>query len=382
MKAWVSRWLVPLPPNVSSGEKLVSGFVAFIAILALGLLFSAIIESKTFPFLVASVGAATVLVFAVPHSPLSQPWPVIGGHLISATVGVSCQLIINDIVLASAMAVSLSIIFMYFLRCLHPPGGAAALGAVWAGPEVQTLGFEYVIFPVTINAILLVIIAMAINRIIPNRNYPASESKKTSLDEVSTEWALGPAKFKESDIQAALQKMDSYVDVSHEDLVRIYALASINYSKRRMGDVRCRDIMQANPFTLRYDDELEIAWQTLRAEKLKAAPIVDAFNRPLGIVTITDFVNHASGHSGQSFQEKLKNFLKRSPGHTSDKTEVVGQIMSSSLIVAKPDQHIMDLVSVFTEQGFHHLPIIDENGKIIGMVTRSDVMRSLLLVRS
>ena len=76
------------------------------------------------------MGAATVLLFGVPHGPLSQPWALFAGNLLSAFVGVSCFMLISNTFIAAGVAVSLSMGLMFVCRCVHPPGGATALAAV------------------------------------------------------------------------------------------------------------------------------------------------------------------------------------------------------------------------------------------------------------
>lgn len=123
--------------------------------------------------LVASMGASAVLLFAVPQGPLSQPWPVIGGHAISALIGVACADVISNRTLAAACAVGLAIGAMHHFKCIHPPGGATALTAVWAGPAVRELGYSFVVRPVLLNAATIVAIAVLFNALVPGRRYPA-----------------------------------------------------------------------------------------------------------------------------------------------------------------------------------------------------------------
>ncbi|MBU1192668.1 MAG: HPP family protein [Gammaproteobacteria bacterium] len=123
--------------------------------------------------LVASMGASAVLLFAVPHGPLSQPWPVFGGHLVSAVVGVACAQMITQPLLAAGFAVALAIGAMAYLRCIHPPGGATALTAVAGGDAVHALGYHYVVTPVMLNAITILFIAVLFNYLFPWRRYPA-----------------------------------------------------------------------------------------------------------------------------------------------------------------------------------------------------------------
>lgn len=138
--------------------------------------------------LVASMGASAVLLFAVPHGALSQPWPVFGGHLVSAVVGVACAKAIPDPVIAGPVAVGLAIGAMHYLRCIHPPGGATALSAVVGGPTVLQLGFQYVITPVLLNVTTLLLVAFVFNAPFAWRRYPArfaavSRDTKPQVDE-------------------------------------------------------------------------------------------------------------------------------------------------------------------------------------------------------
>jgi CBS-domain-containing membrane protein len=124
--------------------------------------------------LVASMGASAVLLFAVPHGPLSQPWPLLGGHLLSAAVGVACAKLIAQPLLAAPTAVALAIGVMHYLRCIHPPGGATALSAVVGGEAVHRLGFEYLLTPVLINVLVILLVAVVFNYAFPWRRYPSA----------------------------------------------------------------------------------------------------------------------------------------------------------------------------------------------------------------
>jgi CBS domain-containing membrane protein len=177
---------------------------------------------------VASMGASAVLLFAAPHGAMSQPWSVFGGHLVSALVGVTCQHWLGDEpMLAASLAVALSIAAMYSLRCLHPPGGATALYAVLGGETVHALGYGYVFNPVLLNAVVLLGIAVAFNYPFAWRRYPQIWHRRTVR---KTPDAAAPASEEKcmiphSDLVYALSQIDTFVDVSEEDLQRIYALA-------------------------------------------------------------------------------------------------------------------------------------------------------------
>ena len=133
--------------------------------------------------LVASMGASAVLLFAVPHGPLSQPWAVFGGHMASSIVGVACAKMIAEPAFAAPVAVALAIGAMHYLRCIHPPGGATALSAVVGGDAVHQLGFHYVLTPVMLNTITILLVALLFNYPFSWRRYPAAIAKRMKAPE-------------------------------------------------------------------------------------------------------------------------------------------------------------------------------------------------------
>ncbi|MHA3788775.1 HPP family protein [Flavobacterium hauense] len=137
------------------------------------------LQYKAFPeqdlvFLIGSFGASCVLVYGVIQSPLAQPRNLIGGHLVSAIIGVSMQKLLPDMIWLSApLAVSLSIVMMQITKTLHPPGGATALIAVTGSPQIKALGYEYVLNPVLSGATILLVTALIFNNIPHSRQYPS-----------------------------------------------------------------------------------------------------------------------------------------------------------------------------------------------------------------
>jgi CBS-domain-containing membrane protein len=188
---------------------------------------------------VASMGASAVLLFAAPHGALSQPWPVLGGNVVSAVIGVSCaHWLGHEPMLAASLAVALSIAAMYGLRCLHPPGGATALYAVLGGDAVHALGYGYVFSPVLLNVVVLLAVAVVFNYPFAWRRYPqcwqrASTQSGARVDPVDA--AEEKFMIPHSSLVYALSQLDTFVDVSEADLQRIYALA-IGHEQLRQAD--------------------------------------------------------------------------------------------------------------------------------------------------
>lgn len=126
-------------------------------------------------FLIGSFGASSVLIYGAIQSPLAQPRNLVGGHVISAFIGVCVFKFVPDPVWISApLAVSLSIVAMQMTKTLHPPGGATALIAVIGIPKIKALGFMYVLSPVLSGVMILLLVAIIANNLTKNRSYPTN----------------------------------------------------------------------------------------------------------------------------------------------------------------------------------------------------------------
>ena len=203
---------------VSHAERLISAVGGFAGILAIFLVSNLFLPIGSAAMIVSSMGASAVLLFAIPHSPLSQPWSVFAGHMVSAVIGVSCAILIPDLFVAAAVAVGLAIGVMHYIRAIHPPGGATALTAVAGGAELHALGYQFVLTPVLLNVMVILFIAYIFNVPFKWRRYPAvlkETPAKGPYDQIS-----------HADLVYALSEVNSYVDISENDLLRIYNLAT------------------------------------------------------------------------------------------------------------------------------------------------------------
>jgi CBS domain-containing membrane protein len=212
-------------------EKLVSALGGLCGVLAVATVSRQFLDDVTAVWIVASMGASAILLFAVPHGMLSQPWPVFGGHLIAAAIGVSCARWVPDSVLAGAIAVALTIAAMHYLRCIHPPGGATALTAVIGGERIHSLGYTYLLTPVLLNVIVLISVAVLFNSAFPWRRYPAAlarylDTRRQAETSVSTEDET--MIITREHLEMALKTMDKTLDISGEDLEKVYRLALSN----------------------------------------------------------------------------------------------------------------------------------------------------------
>lgn len=215
---------------VSHTERLVSVAGGFVSILIVYLISRTMMGGAAPLFLVASMGASAVLLFASPHTAFAQPWNLVGGHFFSAIIGVACVLLIGTDWLSAALAVAIAIGVMHYLRCIHPPGGATALTAVLAGPLVEEMGFMFVLLPVMLNTAVILIIAVGFNGFFKWRRYPAALYEPLTGLDVEDPYA----DITHADFVAALAEIDTFIDVSEQDLLRIYALVT----RREVTDTR------------------------------------------------------------------------------------------------------------------------------------------------
>ncbi|MDP2806375.1 MAG: HPP family protein [Gallionellaceae bacterium] len=176
--------------------------------------------------MLGSMAASAVLLFAVPHSPLAQPWNLVGGHFVSALAGGVSVLLIHEPTIAAGVGVGLAIFMMHYLNCLHPPGAATALTIILSSAYFQEMGWKWVTLVIIINVGISLLLALGINSLIPGRHYPmqtAAHPPKKPSSVISIE---------QPDLEWALEQMNEVVDVSEEDLASIYKLAQ-NHAQER-----------------------------------------------------------------------------------------------------------------------------------------------------
>src|SRR3989344_1664855 len=335
MRVRLARWLRhfwPAPLGIDGRERL-----RFIVGAVIGVLLTGLLSrwwaggSSAGPWMVASLGASAVLVFGMPSSPLAQPWPVLGGSTLSALVGAVCSAFIPDPALAGAVAVGLAIALMVPLRCLHPPGGAMAL---------------YVVLTA--------------------RRSPHPQRMAARTD-------IAQGAFTASDVDAALAHYNQVLDVSRADLEGLLHLAGRAAFQRTLGEVRCSDIMSRPPFAVEAGVSLKDAWALMRAQQIKALPVVDAQRLVVGIVTVADFMRLANLDMHEGLGQRLRTLVMGRTGQPQN----VGEIMSHPVQVAHVGQHAMDLVPLFSQGGHHHIPIVESEGRLVGVITQTDLVRTL-----
>lgn len=161
------------PPCVCYSEIAWSWVGAFLGILAVAWMNFQVLEGTGLLMIIGSFGASAVLIYGAIESPLAQPRNLVGGHVLSAVIGVACAKLLPETVwLAAPLAVATAIAVMHRTKTLHPPGGATALIAVIGGPAVHSLGFLYALIPAGAGALVMLLVALVVNNIPKERRYP------------------------------------------------------------------------------------------------------------------------------------------------------------------------------------------------------------------
>jgi CBS domain-containing membrane protein len=375
------QWLrafVPQRNTVPRPERMRAVAGALIGLLLTAGLSQLLVGGAGLPLaLVAPMGASAVLLFCVPASPLAQPWSVVGGNTISALVGIACAKAIGTPLLAAPLAGALAILVMFLLRCLHPPSGAVALTAVLGGPAVHAAGFGFALMPVCLNSALIVLAALVFNNL-TGRRYPhTQQSAMRNVHETRDPVPTARIGFAKEDLDAALARYGQVLDVSRDDLEAILFETEIQAYARRFGIITCATIMSRDAVTVGAGMPLAEAWRLLRRHGLHALPVLDRARRVVGVVGQGDFLHHAGLDDYLTLGERLRGLLGHLLGARSGKPATVGEIMHAQVKTVHMDEPIVELVPLMSNLGLHHIPVVDDEGLFVGVVSQSDVLAAL-----
>lgn len=371
------RHLLPDLPAVSWRERLRVTVGALIGLLVTAFVCRAAVgPSSALPILVAPMGASTVLLFAVPASPLAQPWSILGGNVVAALVGVTVQRLVPDPLLGAAVAGATAILVMLLLRCLHPPSGAVALTAVLGGPAVWELGYGFALWPVGANSALLLLAALLFNNL-TGRPYPHRPPRPAHPHATQDPPAAERVGFSPDDLDAALAESDQLLDISRADLEALLHRAELHSFARRARATRTSEIMSRDVVAISSDASFREAFETLRRHHIKALPVTDDGARVVGILTQTDLLDKAAwdGHGPRlGTRERVRFAMRggRAPGAR------VADIMTSPVKTIRPEDPIADVVPEMSALGIHHLPVCGPDGRLVGIVSQTDLVVALL----
>lgn len=305
---------------------------------------------------IAPMGASSVLLFAVPSSPLAQPWNVVVGNTLAALVGVSCAWWMQDATWAFSCAVAVSIFLMMMTDALHPPSGAVAMTAVLGGDAVHELGYAFVLYPVLLNSLLLLVIAIIYNRMV-GRQYPVGLHLNTrSQDPTPTQ----KASIQPQDIQAALAEQTQLLDISQYDLQKIILEAQEKASKRAQNVYLCQDIMSRDVLSVQDHDSIYQAIEKFKTANLMSLPVINASGNLVGNIALYDAMEWVNQHDADPDVWMT----------------ALSMVMNRQVVTVHPEQIIQDLIPYFVERSFNYIPVVEQQ-RLVGIVSRSDMIAAM-----
>lgn len=373
MKAW-SRWrawLLADTPALSAGERGRAAVGALLGIGLCGLLLHALPGPR---WLIAPVGASAVILFALSHSPLAQPWSVVGAYLFATLAGLFSVHALPLAPMAAGVAVGASIWLTARFNCIHPPAGALALLLVLDGPHELEASISF-IGVIAANVFGMLGAAVLINNLLLGRRYPYRAQPSTAnVHQTQDKPPLARISLTHADLDSAVRELDTFIDVQEEELIRLYNLAVGHAFDRHIG-LTCGDIMSRDLVTIRPDTGIELAWRELRTHKIRALPVVDDTVRLVGVLTVADFLRQMDDTSAAGLAVRLQGLLRRESGAL--RAETAGQIMTTQVRTAHAGTPVAELVRLLSDQGMHHVPVVDNERRVIGMVTQSDLIAAL-----
>lgn len=362
------RWFASFAPHpiaVSWRERLRACLGALLGIAAMGASVHWLLGPQAqIPYLIAPMGASAVLLFAVPASPLAQPWSFVGGNLVAATLGVLSAMWLHNPIAASAVALAAAIGVMFALRCIHPPSGAVALTAVLGGPAIHALGLRFVVEPVALQSVVLLACAILYHTLTGHR-YP-------HVSRPAAQTAPGIAGVTRADLDAIVRERGELIDVAADDLESLVHEAQLLAYARSFSELTCEGIMSRDAVSVSSDTTAAAAWRLLERHRIKALPVVDEARRVVGIVTRTDFVGRtAFGLRGPRGSKRWS--LRRD----ANEPYRVDDLMTPNVRTVDPNLPVAKLIPVFAHYGHHHIPVVDSARRLIGMITQSDLIGGL-----
>ncbi|MHB9098971.1 MAG: CBS domain-containing protein [Syntrophales bacterium] len=180
----------------------------------------------------------------------------------------------------------------------------------------------------------------------------------------------------DEDLKAARKEMNAYVDITDDDLKRIYAIA-LRYAEQRVARrVSVRDVMTVNVIKIRADADFSEVTNLLSEHRISGMPVVDENNRVIGIITEADVLSMAGMRKGHAFKDIIRHILGEPlPGNRQNRS--LRDVMSSPAITTGPDADIREVALILDERRIKRLPVVDGEGKLIGVISRADIVRTI-----
>ncbi|WP_341485638.1 HPP family protein [Thioclava sp. GXIMD4215] len=369
------RALGPAVARTSPLEAARAGFGALLGLGVAGLfLLSPNIDLDFGLYLVAPFGATSVLLFAVPNSPLAQPWSAIVGNTVAALVGVAVCMLVSEPTLRISLAVGLAIFATILCRAVHPPAGAVAMTAAMSPEAVQHLGFWFALTPIAAGTSVLVVVA-AIYARVTARRYPFRQFEDPNRHGTSDVDPMERLGLSEAELTGILERYRQSFNLGVEDLARLIGAAELQAASHQTGPITASDIMSRNLVTVAPETVLSEVADLFRRHRFTSLPVADPDGRFLGVIFQIYLISRVQEDAlrlDRGFVPALKRLLDRDR----DMPVRAEDIMSVAGPRATTNTPIGALLPMMADGDVDAVPVL-EHGKIAGIVTRTDLIAAL-----
>ncbi len=338
----------PILPGATGRDRLLACLGVVVGIGLTGLIGSWVHgDGEALPWIVAPMGASAVLLFVVPASPMSQPWPIFAGNALSALVGFVVGQALGHGALACGLGVGLAIGVMSVTRSLHPPGGAAALTGVLGGSLVDSAGWWFPVAPVALNALVLVAVGWLFHRFLSGHSYPHRQAPAAVTSDPMPSERVG---VRDEDLDAVLAGIGETFDIERDDLRLLLAQFEMQVLARERPDLTCGEIMSRDVIAVRRDADPGDARALLLDSGVRLLPVLDDHGRPVGGIGLRE--------------------LTRSG-------DAVADVMTAPLTITPAESPLL-LTGALTDGHRHAAMVVDPASKeLLGLITQADLLAAL-----
>jgi CBS domain-containing membrane protein len=365
----------PAVARTSSLEAMRAGLGGLVGLGLTGLfVLSPSVDFRLGLYLIAPFGATSVLLFAVPNSPLAQPWSAVVGNTVAALVGVAVCMFVNDPVLRIALSVGLAISATIILRAVHPPAGAVAMTAAMSPDAIHHLGFWFALTPVALGTSALVLVAIAYAKL-TGRHYPLRQFDDPNQHGTKDAEPLERLGLSEGELTNILERYRQSFNLGVEDLARLIGAAELQAATHRTGPLTASDIMSRNLIAVKADTSLGEVADLFRRHKFTSLPVIGEGSKFLGVI----FQMHLISRAREDALRLDRGFipaLKRLVDRAREMPVLAGDIMSVTVPRAIATTPINALLPMMGDGDVDAVPVL-EYGKIIGIVTRTDLIAAM-----
>ncbi|WP_151717202.1 HPP family protein [Gemmobacter serpentinus] len=370
----ILRAFGPAIPAGSWRESLRAGGGALLGMGAAALVIHlARLDPGTGLYLIAPFGATSVLIFAVPASPLAQPWSAVIGNSVSALVAVAACLAWPSWGGLVPLAVGLAIIAMILARALHPPGGAVAMTVALNPAIAQEAGFWFALLPVALGTAALVLVAVLYARL-TGRHYPFRQFEAPGSHGTADPAPAERLGLSEAELTDILGRYRQSLNLGVEDLARLIAAAEVQAAGHRTGPLLARDIMSRDLVTVGPQTPLDQVADQFRRHGFTSLPVVAEGDRFLGVIFQLQLIRGARDHAFRSrpgVGAAMAGLIggRRVP-------DVAGDVMMTDLPWVTPQSPVSSLLPLLADGPCDAVPVL-EGARITGIVTRTDLIAAL-----